>query len=66
MVTDPVVIIPPVLQKCRLNDISVPFTMPDVLFDDFTSVNTGGMGVTVGVGQKFFNVTVATAFWAPK
>ena len=53
--------IPPVLQKCRLKDISVPTIIPDVGLADFTSDRTGGMGVMVGVGQKFFNVTVETA-----
>jgi hypothetical protein len=58
----PCVIIPPVLQKCRLKDISVPTIIPDVGLADFTSDKTGGIGVIVGVGQKFLSVTVDTWF----
>ena len=61
IVIEPVLIIPPVLQKCRLNDTSVFITIPVVGLADFTSDKTGGMGVIVGVGQKFFKVTVEYA-----
>lgn len=57
---------PPVLQKCRLKDISDPTIIPDVGLADFTSDKTGGSGVTVGVGQKLCRVTVEYAwglFW---
>ena len=60
------VIIPPVLQKCRLKDMLVPFTIPDVGFADFTRESTGGIGVIVGVGQKFFSVTVEYACGLPR
>jgi hypothetical protein len=48
------VTIPPVLQKCRLKDISVLTTIPDEGLAVFNKVKTGGKGVAVvvGVGQK--------------
>ncbi len=58
--------IPPVLQKCRLKDISVLSTIPDVGLAVFARVKTGGSGVIVGVGQKFFRVTVEYACGLPR
>jgi hypothetical protein len=59
--------IPPVLQKCRLKDISVPSTIPEVGLADFTRDKTGGIGVVVGEGRHaLLSTTVEYAFGEPK